>query len=179
MSWVRIDLICFWMRRRQWQPTLVPLPGKCHGRRSLVGCSPWGCYELDMTERLCFHFSLSCIGEGNGNPLQCSCLENPWTVEPGGLPSMRSQSRAQLKRLSNSSSKHRFIKSSSYWSAGEYFGAVWGKCCSMSKQSIKAYVVIDFRNILFWERSYLREKINDFLNNGHMCPLIESLIWFF
>ena len=50
---------------------------KIHGRRSLVGCSPWGCEELDMTERLHFHFSLSYIGEGNGNPLQCSCLENP------------------------------------------------------------------------------------------------------
>ena len=52
-------------------------PGKSHGRRSLVGYSPWGHWELDTTERLHFHFSLSCIGEGNGNPLQCSCLENP------------------------------------------------------------------------------------------------------
>ena len=64
-------------RRRQWDPTPVFLPGKFHGRRSLVGCSPWGREELDTTERLHFHFSLSCIGEGNGNPLQCSCLENP------------------------------------------------------------------------------------------------------
>ena len=54
---------------------------------SLVGCSPWGCEELDTTEQLHFHFSLSCIGEGNGNPLQCSCLENPRDGEPGGLPS--------------------------------------------------------------------------------------------
>ena len=46
-------------------------------RRSLVGRSPWGCKESDTTERLHFHFSLSCIGGGNGNPLQCSCLENP------------------------------------------------------------------------------------------------------
>ena len=64
-------------RRRQWQATPVLLPRKSHGRRSLVGCSPWGHEELDMTERLPFHFSLSCIGEGNGNPLQYSCLENP------------------------------------------------------------------------------------------------------
>ena len=62
--------------RRQWHPTLVLLPGKSHGQRSLVGCSPWGRWESDTTERLHFHFSLSCIGEGNGNPLQCSCLEN-------------------------------------------------------------------------------------------------------
>ena len=57
--------------------TPVLLPGKFQGRRSLVGCSPWGRRESNTTERLHFHFSLSCIGEGNGNPLQCSCLENP------------------------------------------------------------------------------------------------------
>ena len=56
--------------RKQWQPTPVLLLGKSHGRKSLVGCSPWGHKESDMTEQLHFHFSLSCIGEGNGNPLQ-------------------------------------------------------------------------------------------------------------
>ena len=65
------------LRRRHWHPTPVLLPGKSHGWRSLVGCSPWGHEESDTTERLHFHFSLSCIGERNGNPLQCSCLENP------------------------------------------------------------------------------------------------------
>ena len=64
-----------WRRKRQ--PTPVLLPGKSHGRRSPVGCSPWGRYKSDTTERLHFHFSLSCIGEGNGNPLQCPCLQNP------------------------------------------------------------------------------------------------------
>ena len=82
-------------QRRQWHPTPVLLPGKSHGRRSLVGCSPWGFEESDMTERLHFHFSLFCIGEGNGNPLQCSCLENP----RDGVA--RSQTR--LKWLSSSS----------------------------------------------------------------------------
>ena len=76
--------------RRQWHPTPGLLPGKSHGQRSLVGCNPWGCEESDMTERLHFHFLLSCIGEGNGNPLQCSCLENPRDGEPGGLLSMGS-----------------------------------------------------------------------------------------
>ena len=57
----------------------------------MVGYHPRGCYESDTTEQLHFHFSLSCIGEGNGNPLQCSCLENPGTEEPGGLPSMGSR----------------------------------------------------------------------------------------
>ena len=49
-----------------------------------------GSLESDTTERLYFHFSLSCIGEGNGNPLQCSCLENPRDGRPGGLQSMGS-----------------------------------------------------------------------------------------
>ena len=65
------------MWRRQWHLTAVLLPWKSRGWRSLVGCSPWGHKESDTTEQLHFHFSLSCIGEGNGNPLQCSCLENP------------------------------------------------------------------------------------------------------
>ena len=70
-------VLFFPFRRRQWHPTPVLLPGKSHGWRSLVGCSPWGHEESDLTERLHFRFSLLCIGEGNGNPLQCSCLENP------------------------------------------------------------------------------------------------------
>ena len=70
------ECMCMFWRRR-WHPTPVLLPGKPHGWRSLVGCSPWDRKESDMTERLHFHFSLSCTGEGNGNPLQCSCLENP------------------------------------------------------------------------------------------------------
>ena len=64
-------------RSRQWHPTPVLLPGKFHGWRSLVGCSPWGREASDTTEWLHFHFSLSCIGEGNGTPLQYPCLENP------------------------------------------------------------------------------------------------------
>ena len=77
-------------RRRQWHPTPVLLPGKSHGWRSLVGCSPWGLWGSDTTEQLHFHFSLSCIGEGNGNTLQCSCLENPRDRGAWWLPSMGS-----------------------------------------------------------------------------------------
>jgi len=92
-------------RRRRWHPTPVLLPGKSHGQRSLVGCSPWRRWGLDTTEGLHFHFSLSCIGEGNGNPLQCSCLENPkdggacWVAIYGVT-----QSQTRLKWLSSSSS---------------------------------------------------------------------------
>ena len=69
-----------------------------------MGYSPWGRRESDMTERLHFHFSLSRIGEGNGNPLQCSCLENPrdggaWYAVVYGV----TQSRTRMKRLSSSS----------------------------------------------------------------------------
>ena len=64
-------------RRRQWQPTPVLLPGNSCGQSNLVGYSPWGREESDTTELLHFHFSLSSTEEGNGNPLQYSCLENP------------------------------------------------------------------------------------------------------
>ena len=107
-------------QRRQWQPTPVLLPGKSHGWRSLVGCSPWGLEESDMTERLHFHFSLSCIGEGNGNPLQCPCLEDPrdsgawWAAVYGAA-----QGRTRLKQLSSSSSSSRgFLHSLAHGSFG-------------------------------------------------------------
>ena len=103
-------LLCFtaqllFVSQKATAPTPVLLPGKSHGRRSLVGYSPWGCTESDTTERLHFHFSLSCIGEGNGTPLQYSCLENPrnggaWWAAIYGV----AQSRTRLKRLSSSSS---------------------------------------------------------------------------
>ena len=66
--------------------------------KKALSCSPWGRKESDTTERLHFHFSLSCMGEGNGNPLQCSCLENPrdggaWWAAVYGV----AQSRTRLK----------------------------------------------------------------------------------
>ena len=86
-------------------PHSSTLAWKIHGQRSLVGCSPRGREESGTTERPHFHFSLSCIGEGNGNPLQCSCLENPrdggaWWAAVYGV----AQSQTRLKRLSSSSS---------------------------------------------------------------------------
>ena len=97
-------------QRRQWHPTPVLLPGKSHGQRSLVGCSPWGHKELDTIEQLHFHFSLWCTGEGNGNTLQCSCLENPrdggaWWAAVYGV----AQSQTRLTRLHSSSSMKSFL----------------------------------------------------------------------
>ena len=88
-------------QRRQCHPTPVLLPVKSHEQRSLEGCRPWGRWGSDMTERLHFHFSLSCIGERNGNPLHCSCLENPrdggaWWAAICGV----AQSQTRLKQLS-------------------------------------------------------------------------------
>ena len=99
------------LREKAMAPTPVLSPGKSHGQRSLVGHSPWGRKESDTTEWLHFHFSLSCIGEGNSNPLQCSCLENPrdrgaWCAAIYGV----AQSQTRLKRLSSSSSSSSSIQ---------------------------------------------------------------------
>ena len=112
---IKGNLCCL---QRQWHPTPVLLLGKSHGWRNLVGCSPWGREESATTERLHFHFSLSCIGEGHGNPPQCSCLEYPrdsgaWWAAVHGV----TQSRTRLKRLSSSIGEK-------WKSSGKKFG--WG-----------------------------------------------------
>ena len=94
-----------WRRKRK--PTPVFLPGESQRRGSLVGCRLWGRTESDTTEQLHFHFSLSCIGEGNGNPLQYFCLENPsdgaaWWAAVYGV----AQTRTRLKRRSSSSCRN-------------------------------------------------------------------------
>ena len=133
--------------RRQWHPTPVPLPGKSHGRRSLAGCSPWGRWGSDTTEWLHFHFSLSCIGEGNGNPLQCSCLENlrdegAWWAAVYGV----AQSRTRLKRLSSSSSSTLHVAScTSVWSMSTSGG---GKGLWTIKMEEIYLVIVLFEGIL-------------------------------
>ena len=97
------DPIYFFFWRRQWHPTPVLLPGKSHGWRSLVGSVHGVAKSRTQLSDFTFTFSLSCIGEGNGNLLQCSCLENPrdggaWWAAIYGV----AQSRTRLKRLSSS-----------------------------------------------------------------------------
>ena len=123
---------CVLKWRRQWHPTPILLPGKSHGRRSLVGCSPWGRYESDTTEWLPFHFSLSCTGEGDGNPVQCSCLENPrdkgaWWAAVYGV----TQSWTRLKWLSSSS------------------GLEWLKNCSSAKPASSCFLKLFVRGKFF------------------------------
>ena len=97
-------------------PTPVLLPGESQGRRSLVGCRPWGRTESDTTERLHLHFSLSCTGEGNGTHPSALAWRIPGMGQPGGLPENPrdggawwaavcgvARSRTRLKRLSSSS----------------------------------------------------------------------------
>ena len=131
-------------RRRWWHPTPVLLPGKSHGRRSLVGCSPWGHYESDRTQWLHFHFSLSCIGEGNGTPLQYSCLENhtdggAWWAAVHGVAKSRT-------RLSNFTFPLRYI-------AQEWDCWIIRKC----------YFLV------FWGKSILENA----LSNGCSAPIVE------
>ena len=71
-------------RRRQWHPTPVLLPGKSHGWRSLVGCSPWGHYESDTTERLHFHT----LEKEMATHSSVLAWRIPGTGKPGGLPCM-------------------------------------------------------------------------------------------
>ena len=111
---------------KRWQATPVLLPGKSHGWRSLVGCSPRDSYESEETEQLHFHFSLSCNGEGNDNPLQCSCLENPrdggaWWAAVCGI----AQSRTRLTRLSSSSSTAREMQAPTPHRCSELSCGLW------------------------------------------------------
>jgi len=140
-------------RGRKWHPTAVLLPGKSHGQRSLVGCSPWGREESDMTERLHFHFSLSCIGEGNDNPLQCSCLENPrdggarWAAVYGVA-----QSRTRQKWLSSSRGfpGGSVIKESAY-NAGNYLQCRRPRFDPLGQEDRLGKEVATHSSILTWK----------------------------
>ena len=140
---------------RQWHPTPVLLPGKSHGWRSLVGCSPWGREELEATEWLHVHFSLSCFGEGNGNPLQCSCLENPrdggaWWAAIYGV----TQSQTRLKRLSCSSSRMLYIKGTKFWRIKSDNSVMYAKYWELSFHCLS---IID----MLWE--VIRARSTEFL----------------
>ena len=76
--------------RRQWHPTPVLLPGKPHGRRSLVGCSPRGREESDTTERFTFNFPFHALEKEMATHSSILTWRIPGTGEPGGLPSMGS-----------------------------------------------------------------------------------------
>ena len=129
-------------QRRQWHPYPVLLPGKSHEWRSLEGCSPWGHWGSDTTEQLHFHFSLSCIGEGNGNPFQCSFLENArdrgaWWAAVYGV----AQSRTRLKWLSSSSSSSNMMCVCRMWWESGTCKAKW-KITKMRIKNIYNVIII-------------------------------------
>ena len=133
------------------------LPGKSHRQRSLVGHSPWSRKESDTTERLPFHFSLSCIGEGNGNPLQCSCLEDPrdrraWWAAVYGV----AQSQKWLKRLSSSSSS-----------------ALWGLLLLLVTQSCltlcNPWTGLQFHHLLEFAQTHAH-WVSDAIQPSHPLP---------
>ena len=183
---------CFWVHpesEKAMAPHSSTLAWKIHGRRSLVGCSPWGREESDMTRRLPFHFSLSCIGEGNGNSLQCSCLENPrdggaWWASIYGV----TQSQTRLKRLSSSSSR---VEMLSHWTCvclgfldtskphilkcvtiavtiGTHVRSVWG--------FQYLHILSTTRFCLSLYLSYLHIKLLHVWLSGFSCPLTTPLI---
>ena len=149
--------------RRQQHPTPVLLPGQSHGWRSLVGS--------DMTEQLHFHFSLSCIGEGNGNPLHCSCLDNPrggeacWAAVNGVA-----QSWTRLKRLSSNSSSS---GNTDIWIDMWTPGGEWGEgrmnaessmeTCSMETYTLPYIKLMDG----LYQRHYLLHKVSFSLESSH------------
>ena len=106
-----------------------------------------------MTERLHFQFSLSCIGEGNGNPLQCSCLENPrdggaWWAAVSGV----AQSQTQLKWLSSSSSS--LLEDEIYEGIFVYFSF------TISSALNSACHIVDTNVNILWVKENKRHRIS-------------------
>ena len=137
----------FVRQKRWWHPTPVLLPGKSHGWRSLVGCSPWGHWGSDTTKGLHFHFSLSCIGEGNGKPLQCSCLENPrdggaWGAAIYGV----AQSWTQLKWLSTAAAA--FVRKWAWLAVNSAKECQWPDSCSPREETEKLSTIIAKMNLM-------------------------------
>ena len=101
---MHLHLFISMSRRRQWHPTPVLLPGESHGRKSLVGCSTWGCEGRTRLSDFPFTFHFHALEKEMATHSSVLALRIPGTGEPGGLPSQGSQSRTRLKRLSSRSS---------------------------------------------------------------------------
>ena len=157
---------------------------KSHGWRSLVGYSPWGCEESDTIEWLHFHFSLSCIGEGNGNPLQCSCLENPrdggaWWDSIYGV----AQSQTWLKRLSSSSSNEDYLLESFFLCChlSEYFSPKGMYTHIKTKEGYRKrlyrlpYLPIQLRRKLESKRLRVLPRM---CTQSVVKPILQSSSWF-
>ena len=137
--------VCVYILEKAMAPHSSTLAWKTPWTEETGGLQSMGSLELDTTEWLHFHFSLWCIGEGNGNPLQCSCLENPrdggawWATIYGAA-----QSRTRLKRLSSSS---RLTKNITRMQSHDT-SCLWGLC--------RQYVALLYASImiLHWLLTY-------------------------
>ena len=169
---VNVWLAQYW--RRQWHPTPVLLPGKSHGWRSLVGYSPWGHEESDRTEQLHFHFSLACIGEGNGNPLQYSCLEN---LRDGGALWAAiygvAQSQTRLKRLSSSNA----ILANSSWAPCQARWAIWSCLTIASWGKYCFYLYGRWGNCGIWMSEVVRLLSNEVVIRILNIWLSTTIVW--
>ena len=127
------------------------------------GLQSMGSLESDTTARLQFHFSLSCIGEGNGNPLQCSCLENPrdggaWWAAVYGV----AQGRTRLKRLSSSSS------SQATWAHGSrYYSLLWSLKCLLWKM---------LQVLSYWLELNLRVNVGTIVILTKLTPSMVNMV---
>ena len=171
------------LRRRQWHPTPVLLPGKSHGWRSLVGCSPWCRKESDTTERLHFHISLSCIGEGNGNPLQCSCLENPRDGGAWWAAYMGSHRVGQDWSDLEAAAAAMYFNSISLWSEVEYLSLMFKRqififisvnCCLYPLSTFDVMHVEGCWTFSYWfmEALYILRKMS------HLSDMWIALFFF-
>ena len=145
------------MWRRQWHPTPVLLPGKSHGRRSLVGCSPWGRKESDTTERLHFHFHA--LEKEMATHSSVLAWRIPGTGEPDGLPSIGlhrvGHDWSDLAAAANNPSPFSFT-------SRRYFSPSWRK------------TLLGLRKIL-WDLNP-REKCNIFINRNERGKGVNSLL---
>ena len=163
------------LMEKEMATTPVLLPGKSHGWRSLVGYSPWGLKESDTTKWLHFQLSLSCIGEGNGNPLQYSCLKNPrdrgawWTAVHGVA-----QGQMWLKRLSSSSQDLKVMNQSGHLPVPWFLGE---KSCLRLSFSLKLLICTTGKSSLFERVKTKQNNVRHTHTHTH-SPSNQSSKWF-
>ena len=132
--------------RRWWHPTPVLLPGKSHGWRSLVGCSPWGHWGSVTTEGLYFHLSLSCTGEGNASHSSVLAWRIPGMGEPGGLPSMGSNRVGHY--WSYLEAAEAFVRKWAWLAVNSAKECLWPDSCSPREETEKLSTITAKTNLM-------------------------------
>ena len=176
------DRLCTLTRRRQWHPTPVLLPGRSHGWRSLVGCSPWGHEESDMTEQLHFHFHA--LQEEMATYSSVLAQRIPGSGEPGGLSYGVAQSQTQLKRLSSSSSSIVILIFISLLAVMSIFlCAYWPSVCPLWRNvylGVLPVFHLGFLLLLLYEPFCLFQKLGPVvpITCKYFLPVHRFFVWF-